>query len=164
MTKRHKTIADGLLGQGVSTNGIGRDSIGCDMDGQQALRLTPQRRAVLEVLQTAHNHPTAAEVYDRVREVAPGIGAATVYRSLGLLVQAGQALELSLGNGTAARYDGNTSRHDHLVCDRCGQAVDIDLPSPVEMMVDELAHSTGFAITGYDLQLRGLCPSCRPGG
>ncbi|WP_250286184.1 MULTISPECIES: Fur family transcriptional regulator [unclassified Frankia] len=134
------------------------------MDGQQDLRLTPQRRAVLEVLRAVHSHPTAAEVYDRVREVAPGIGAATVYRSLGLLVQAGQARELSLGNGTAARYDGNTSRHDHLVCDRCGRAVDIDLPSPVEMIVNELAHSTGFAITGYDLQLRGLCPSCRPGG
>ncbi|SBW26079.1 Fur family transcriptional regulator [Protofrankia symbiont of Coriaria ruscifolia] len=132
------------------------------MDGQQDLRLTPQRRAVLEVLRAAHSHPTAAEVYDRVRQVAPGIGAATVYRSLGLLVQAGHALELSLGNGTAARYDGNTRRHDHLVCDRCGQAVDIDLPSPVEM-VDELARSTGFAITGYDLQFRGLCPSCRTG-
>ncbi|WP_322754648.1 Fur family transcriptional regulator [Frankia sp. Cas3] len=133
------------------------------MNSQQDLRLTPQRRAVLEVLRAAHDHPTAAEVYDRVRVVAPGIGAATVYRALGLLVRAGFALELSLGNGAAARYDANVGRHDHAVCDRCGRAVDIDLPVPVEM-VAALSRHTGFAITGYDLQFRGLCPSCQTAG
>ncbi len=138
-------------------------NIGCVMAGQQDLRLTPQRRAVLEVLRTAHDHPTAAEVYARVRAVAPGIGAATVYRALGLLVRAGYALELSLGNGVAARYDANVARHDHAVCDRCGRAADIDLPVPAEL-VNALSRRTGFAITGYDLQFRGLCPACQTNG
>ena len=60
------------------------------------MRITPQRRAVLEVLHAAHDHPTAADVFERVRRVHPGIGAATVYRTLGLLVDSGEALELNL--------------------------------------------------------------------
>lgn len=128
-----------------------------------APRLTPQRRAVLDVLRSSRDHPTAAEVYDRVRALAPGIGAATVYRTLSMLVTTGRALELNLGDGVAARYDANTSRHDHLVCEECGRAVDIDLPVP-SALVAELNRMTDFQITGYDLQFRGLCPRCRTTG
>lgn len=124
----------------------------------QDLRLTPQRRAVLEVLAAATDHPTAAEVFERVRERVPGIGPATVYRTLALLVESGQALELSLGEG-AARYDGNVARHDHLVCDGCGRALDVQVPLPA-VAVRELSAATGFQITGYDLQFRGRCPDC----
>ncbi|ONH61250.1 transcriptional repressor [Frankia sp. CcI49] len=130
------------------------------MPERTELRLTPQRGAVLEVLKAADDHPTAAEVYERVRVAAPGIGSATVYRALALLVATGHALELSLGDGTAARYDANTSRHDHAVCERCGRAADIDHPVP-DGMVAEIARRSGFTITGYDLQFRGLCPDCQ---
>ena len=122
-------------------------------------RMTPQRRAVLDVLMTSHDHPTATEVYDRVRDVHPGIGAATVYRTLALLVDSGHALELSLGDGSSARYDGNVARHDHVVCDSCGRAVDVETPLPPRA-VTTLSRDTGFAITGYDLQFRGRCPDC----
>lgn len=126
---------------------------------QTAPRMTPQRRAVLDVLGAAHDHPTAADVYDRVRLVHPGIGAATVYRTLALLVESGQALELSLGDGGSARYDGNVARHDHLVCDACGRAVDVETPLPPQA-VTNLSRRTGFRIAGYDLQFRGRCPDC----
>ena len=124
------------------------------------LRLTPQRRAVLDVLRAAKDHPTAAEVFERVRDRSPGIGPATVYRALGRLVESGQALELALGDG-AARYDANIERHDHVVCDVCHRAVDIDAPVPGEL-VGRLADETGFAIRSYDLQFRGTCPDCSP--
>ena len=126
----------------------------------EELRLTPQRRAVLDVLESAHDHPTAAEVYARVQGIHPGIGAATVYRTLGLLVEHGKALELGLTDG-AARYDANTGRHDHLICESCGKAVDVDAPIP-QRLSDTLANATGFTITGYDLRFRGRCPSCSP--
>jgi Fur family ferric uptake transcriptional regulator/Fur family peroxide stress response transcriptional regulator len=115
---------------------------------------------VLEVLRAANDHPTASEVYERVRAVSPGIGSATVYRALALLVASGRALELNLGNGTASRYDANTNRHDHVVCASCGRAVDVDLPIPPGML-EEISLISGFSITSYDLQLRGICPSCR---
>ncbi|MDX6287943.1 MAG: Fur family transcriptional regulator, peroxide stress response regulator [Frankiales bacterium] len=127
------------------------------------LRLTPQRRAVLEVLRGCTDHPTAAEVIDRVRHQHPGIGAATVYRSLGLLVESGQALELSLGDGASARYDGNTTHHDHVVCDTCGRAVDVPrlTASPITTAARGIAHDTGFDVTGYDLRFHGLCADCQ---
>jgi Fur family ferric uptake transcriptional regulator/Fur family peroxide stress response transcriptional regulator len=125
--------------------------------------MTPQRQAVLDVLLGSHDHPTATEVYDRVRRTQPGIGAATVYRSLALLVESGQAVELSLGDGSSARYDGNTARHDHVVCDGCGRAVDVETPLPPRT-VPTLSRDTGFAITGYDLQFRGRCPDCAAAG
>lgn len=126
-------------------------------------RLTPQRRAVLGVLTASHDHPSAAEVLARVRRVAPGIGAATVYRSLAHLVASGQAVELSFERG-AARYDANTRRHDHLVCDGCGRVRDIEVPADEldsELgRIAQLAAETGFTITAYDLRFRGRCATC----
>jgi Fur family ferric uptake transcriptional regulator/Fur family peroxide stress response transcriptional regulator len=123
-------------------------------------RMTPQRRAVLDVLRAATDHPTAAEIYDRVRAVEPGVGAATVYRSLGMLVQTGQASEVSLGEGASARYDARTDVHDHVVCSACGRAVDVPTTRPD---LEWVARVTGFEITGYDTQFHGRCPACRKG-
>lgn len=123
------------------------------------VRLTPQRRAVLDVLRASTDHPTAQDVLDRVRRRAPGIGAATVYRALNLLVAGGQASELDLGNA-AARYDANTARHDHVVCLRCGAASDVDAPLP-RRLAREVAEMSGFAVTGHDLTFTGLCPTCQ---
>ena len=123
-------------------------------------RLTRQRKAVLEVLQASHDHPTAYDVFERVRQISPGIGPATIYRSLSLLVESGQALELSLGDGSSARYDANTARHDHLVCERCHRAVDIQTPVS-RATLSGVESTSGFVVTGYDLQFRGLCPDCQ---
>jgi Fur family ferric uptake transcriptional regulator/Fur family peroxide stress response transcriptional regulator len=124
------------------------------------IRLTPQRQAVLDVLAEAHDHPTATQVFERVRSQQPGIGAATVYRALGVLVADGQARMLTLGEGAAARYDAKVSRHDHVVCTACGAAMDVDAPLPDEV-VAELAARTGYDLREYDLQFRGRCPSCQ---
>ncbi|HEX3707863.1 MAG TPA: transcriptional repressor [Mycobacteriales bacterium] len=123
------------------------------------LRVTPQRQAVLDVLIAAHDHPTAAQVFDRVRGQQPGIGAATVYRTLSLLVAAGQARVLSLGEGASARYDANVSRHDHVLCVDCGAAMDVEAPLPVGALAD-MSSRTGYDLTEYDVQFRGRCPSC----
>lgn len=120
-------------------------------------RLTRQRRAVLDALRSSPDHPTAAELFARVRQRSPGIGAATVYRTLGLFVDSGLAFELSFGDGSAARYDGNTTRHDHLVCTRCARVLDVVQPEPDLSGVAR----TGFTITGYDLRIHGVCPDCQ---
>lgn len=123
------------------------------------LRLTPQRRAVLDVLRDATDHPTAQEVFERVRPHSPGIGFATVYRTLNLLVASGHALELDLGE-SSARYDANTAPHDHLVCDGCGRAVDL-APLLPRGLLDRVAADSGFAVAGYALRFHGRCPACR---
>jgi Fur family ferric uptake transcriptional regulator/Fur family peroxide stress response transcriptional regulator len=114
------------------------------------------------VLHESPDHPTAIEVYERVRARASGIGAATVYRTLAMLVATGQARELNFDNG-AARYDATTDRHDHLVCLGCGSATDISFPIPPAVLA-EIASNSGYALAGYDLQFRGFCPDCQAAG
>lgn len=141
-------------------SGTPRAVVAVGADPTAAARLTPQRSAVLGVLRHSQDHPTAAEVFDRVRVAAAGIGAATVYRSLAHLVGSGLAVELSLGDGSAARYDANTARHDHVVCAGCGRADDVDVPLPDEALAG-VAADTGWQLSGYGLQFHGLCPRCQ---
>jgi Fe2+ or Zn2+ uptake regulation protein len=122
------------------------------------MRLTPRRQAVLDVLRSATDHPTAADVYERVRAQLPGVGPATIYRALGRLVSEGHARELDLGS-PSARYESNLRRHDHVVCRRCGRAVDIDVPLGAGVAAG-VADRTGFTVTEYELSFRGICPDC----
>jgi Fur family transcriptional regulator, peroxide stress response regulator len=122
-------------------------------------RLTPQRLAVFEVVRDSHDHPTAREIFTRVRALRPGIGFATVYRALSLLVAHGQVLELTLGEATSTRYDGNTRQHQHVLCTSCGKAADVNVDLPPTATSDAQAAS-GFAVTSYDVQFLGLCRDC----
>jgi Fur family ferric uptake transcriptional regulator/Fur family peroxide stress response transcriptional regulator len=124
----------------------------------ELLALTPQRRAVLDVVAAADDHPTAAEVLDRVRELVPGVGPATVYRTLALLVDSGQVAEVRMGHG-AARYDRTTGHHDHLVCDDCGGVEDVRAPLQRGALA-AVAAASSFAVSGYDLRIHGRCRSC----
>jgi len=123
-----------------------------------ALRLTPQRRAVLDVLSSS-DHPTAAEVLERVQQRVPGVGAATVYRTLALLVESGQAAMLRVYEGDAARYDRTVQRHDHLVCTECRRVADAQVPLD-EAQLNQLAGQTSFVMTGYEVHVHGRCAQC----
>lgn len=126
-----------------------------------ALRLTPQRRAVLDVLSSS-DHPTAAEVLERVQQQVPGVGAATVYRTLALLVEAGQAAMLRVHEEDAARYDRTVQRHDHLVCTVCGRVTDAQVPLD-ENQLKQLAGQSSFVMTGYEVHVHGRCAQCAAG-
>lgn len=122
-------------------------------------RETPQRRAVLDALCAVDDHPNAAEIYERVRARMPGVGAATVYRTLGLLVETGRARELVFEGEVAARYDANIAEHHHLVCTGCNRMLDVT-PHLPRTILRELSTNTGYEISGYDLRFQGLCPTC----
>jgi Fur family transcriptional regulator, peroxide stress response regulator len=124
-----------------------------------ALRLTPQRRAVLDVVTESGDHPTAAQILDRVRRRVEGVGPATVYRTLALLVETGQVAELRLVEGQALRYDHTVHRHDHLVCTGCGLVEDTHVQLDAGALA-ELTRKTSFTVAGYDVQLHGSCARC----
>lgn len=122
---------------------------------------TEQRAAVFRFLRATRSHPTADEVFLRVREEVPGISLATVYKGLETLVGCGLAAKLTYGDGSA-RYDGRTDEHHHIRCVECGCVV--DLPGRVDPgEVDRLQSAAqGFTVTGYRLELTGYCPTCPP--
>ena len=94
-------------------------------------KLTRQRDAVLQVIRSREDHPTANEIFQAARLQLPTISYATVYNSLRFLKEAGLVHEIKFGDG-ASRYDRETERHDHAICNCCGKLVDFDLPEAAE--------------------------------
>src|SRR6476659_3972226 len=104
---------------------------------EQGYRITPQRLAVVGALVDARNHPSAEDLFERVRETCPTTSLATVYTTLDTLKQIGEVLELEFRDGSN-RYDGvRPQSHPHVVCTRCGKIEDLepgaleDLPARV---------------------------------
>ncbi|PWI57825.1 Fur family transcriptional regulator [Sulfoacidibacillus thermotolerans] len=122
------------------------------------LRATPQRIAVLNVLKMlGQAHPTAEEIYVALKQEFPAISFATVYNTLKSFLDAGLLHELRFGD-KASRYDLNTQAHHHLLCEVCGDLIDIYLP---EVDVAQVLREHEFAMSGYHVEIRGVCKTCR---
>ena len=122
------------------------------------MRLTNQRRIIMEQLQSVTSHPTADEIYGMVREKMPRISLGTVYRNLEVLSSLGLVRKLENAAGQK-RFDGDMSPHHHIRCDVCGRVGDIfDAP---DISGVEAGVTTDFEITGVSLEFSGVCPSCR---
>src|SRR6476619_5429631 len=122
-------------------------------------KLTRQREAVLGVIREREDHPTANDIFEAARQRLPGISYATVYNSLRFLKEAGLVHEIKFGD-SASRYDRETDRHDHAICNSCGKLVDFDLPQTAELM-QAAARKSRFKPESVHLTLRGLCADCR---
>jgi Fur family ferric uptake transcriptional regulator len=122
------------------------------------MRLTNQRRIIMEQLQSVTSHPTADEIYGMVREKMPRISLGTVYRNLEVLSTLGLVRKLENAAGQK-RFDGDMSPHHHIRCDVCGRVGDIfDAP---DISGIEAGVTTDFEITGVSLEFSGICPGCR---
>lgn len=122
-------------------------------------RYTEQRAAVYRFLCSTTSHPDADEVFQEVRGEVPGISLATVYKSLETLVSCGLAAKLTYSDGSA-RFDGRTDPHHHVRCLGCGQVRDLPGQLPDETADSLTRGLDGFQITGYRLELIGLCSRC----
>lgn len=110
---------------------------------------------ILEIISSSQSHMTAEQIFFALKQQCPSVVLATVYNNLNTLYAQEKIRKISVA-GYPDRYDKNT-RHDHLVCRRCGALLDIHLSD----LTQELERQTGFAIEGYDLKIRCLCPQCR---
>ncbi|GEB77131.1 ferric iron uptake transcriptional regulator [Sporolactobacillus inulinus] len=129
----------------------------------QKYKLTPQREATVRVLlENEQDHLSAEDVYLLVKEKAPEIGLATVYRTLELLTELKIVDKINFGDGVA-RYDlrreGASHFHHHLVCVECGSVDEIqeDLLSEVEKVVERKWH---FKVKDHRLTFHGICHRC----
>lgn len=122
------------------------------------MRMTKQRRLILDVLRSQNTHPTADVIYEMVRKKMPKISLGTVYRNLEILTAIGeiQTLELS---GSQKRYDGIPNKHYHIRCLHCDRVDDAPI-APLQRLEDELYESTVYTIMGHRLEFVGLCPEC----
>jgi Fe2+ or Zn2+ uptake regulation protein len=129
-----------------------------EADQTDKLRMTRQRRVILEELRRYNNHPTADMLYERVRQRLPRVSLGTVYRNLEILTALGeiQTLEMS---GSQKRFDGVAQKHYHIRCIHCGSMDDAPI-APLNRLEDQLYGATVYTIVGHRLEFMGLCPEC----
>jgi Fur family ferric uptake transcriptional regulator len=120
--------------------------------------MTLQRKKIMEIVREGNTHPSADEVYTRVRSFLPRISLGTVYRNLEVLSEMGKIQKLEL-SGSLKRFDWNPKKHYHIRCVRCDRVDDTPL-APLNQLEDELYEATVFQIIGHNLEFTGLCPEC----
>ena len=121
-------------------------------------RMTMQRKKIMEIVTEGNTHPSADEVYQRVRSFLPRISLGTVYRNLEILSEMGKIQKLEL-SGSLKRFDWDLKKHYHIRCLRCDRIDNAPL-APLNQLEDELYEATVFQIIGHNLEFIGLCPKC----
>ena len=124
----------------------------------QGFRLTPQRLAILRLLEEAQDHLTPGQVYQKVRGQLPGMTEATVYRTLNFLAEQGLVLVAHIGHGQLV-YEIAGHNHHHLICRDCGHMQDID-HSELLVFFERMKDRTGFHIDTVHATFFGHCPKC----
>jgi Fur family peroxide stress response transcriptional regulator len=126
---------------------------------ERDFRLTPQRMELVRLIARSEGHPSAAQLYKKIKQKFPTMSHATVYKTLAILKEMDQVLEIDLRDDS--HYDGNRPQpHPHLICSRCNKIIDGEIeidPSTIR----KLEQNTGYAIIRSQITLYGLCPDCK---
>jgi Fur family ferric uptake transcriptional regulator len=129
------------------------------METAPKMRMTMQRKVILDELNKLKTHPTAGELCQIVREKLPRISLGTVYRNLEILSRQGVIQKLDVG-GNEMRFDGTVDNHYHLRCLRCGKVDDVEM-EPFGHLEDGLKGETSFKVLSHRLEFVGICMRCQ---
>lgn len=129
-------------------------------------RLTPQRLAIVAALANSSSHPTAEQIHKMILKDFPTTSLATVYKTITMLKDQGEIIELSFGD-MGSRFDArDAAPHPHIICTHCGQVFDLDVGEAFDTVDFEavskvMAEKTGFRIESYRLDFYGVCSKCQ---
>ncbi|MEW6386738.1 MAG: transcriptional repressor [Thermodesulfobacteriota bacterium] len=126
---------------------------------QRAISVTPQRLAVLAVLESRRDHPSAEQIFQEVKRQLPAISFNTIYKTLETLCQKGLVTKVNPLH-EVARYDGQIHNHAHLICRQCHVIVDLEWTTD-EFSLPPVALPPGFRAESQNLTIWGLCPQCQ---
>ena len=123
-------------------------------------RITPQRLAVLRILAASEDHPSAEQIFEKVRAEFPTTSLGTIYKTIVLLKGLNEVLELGFPDGRN-RYDGiKPFPHPHVICTKCGKIMDPELMG-LDELEEEVSKKTGFIIQNHRLDFFGVCKECQ---
>jgi Fe2+ or Zn2+ uptake regulation protein len=120
------------------------------------LRMTEQRRQVYDALMARRDHPTATEVFLRVKERMPSISLATVYNCLETLTECGLVRHVHRDR-ESSRYCPNLEEHGHFFCEECGAIFDVPIR---KHKCDGYELPANAVVTRREVSFRGICPDC----
>ena len=123
------------------------------------IRLTTQRKIILEELTKLKTNPTVPDLYEMVRKRVPRISLATLYRNLDLLADNGMIQKIEVG-GTPKRFEAITKPHYHIRCSCCGKVEDMDVPV-TDDLIKAAAKNCLYQMQGHRVEFTGVCPDCQ---
>lgn len=128
---------------------------------EKNLKITGQRKLILDAFLDNESHISAEELYDRIKRFNPTIGLATIYRTMKLFAECGLASEVHFSNGVT-RYEHRFGHehHDHLICLNCGKYIEVVDPA-IEELQNRLAQQNEFQVLRHRMELYGICRDCR---
>ena len=127
---------------------------------QHGLKATRQRDRIVDVFLRSQGHMSIDDLLEKVRRADPRISAATVYRTVKLLEEAGVADKRHF-EGRSTRYEPSSAdHHDHLICTQCGRIDEFE-NDRIETLQDQVAASFGYEIVSHRHEIYGVCPDCR---
>ena len=126
---------------------------------ERKFRLTPQRIALVRLIAASKTHPNASQLHATVKRRFPTISHATVYKTLALLKDLNQVLEIDLRGDS--HYDGNRPQpHPHLICLKCHAIIDAEVSLDPKLL-RKMEQASGYQILRPQISLYGLCRDCR---
>jgi Fe2+ or Zn2+ uptake regulation protein len=124
---------------------------------QKQFRNTKQLEVIWHAIKDDKSHPTADQIYHRVRRELPNISLGTVYRNLQKLVAREKLQVLMLGR--SQHFDPLVGRHQHFICEACDRVFDVFVETPREIKPAKLPEE-GFKVTSHHLAFYGTCKNC----
>jgi Fur family ferric uptake transcriptional regulator len=122
-------------------------------------RFTDQQRELVEHVFARHSHFDADQLIANLKAAGKTVSRATVYRTLGKLVDAGLLRRIEIGHRTVYDHDYGYPFHDHLVCEQCGAMIEFQHPK-LDEVLREVAAENQFQAEGRTLVVRGVCAEC----
>ena len=124
-----------------------------------SLKITPQRLEIMKYLDKHRTHPTADEIYTKLKQNNPSLSKTTVYNALETLKNHKIIHSVTI-TGIESRYDYNDCMHHHFLCTTCGDIIDIDIKCPnIEKIIND-----GYYIEEVHGYFKGICKKCRQKG
>ena len=131
---------------------------------RKGLKSTKQRDLIVREFFKKHQHLTVEDLWVQVRAIDSKVGAATVYRTLKLLTEAGLALKREFGGGQARFEHVTDHHHDHLICVGCGEIIEFE-NDRIESLQERVCKKHKFKLVNHKMELYGYCKGCvRKGG
>lgn len=117
------------------------------------MRINKHREAILAAVCTMRTHPTAEEIYGKLKKDIPRLSLGTVYRNLNAFAVNGDIRRVCVP-GESDRFDFRLDRHEHLLCGKCRRVFDIGAEIDVKLGKNDAE------VDGYTLILHGTCANC----
>ena len=127
---------------------------------QRGYCMTPQRLALMRVLAATEGHPNAASLFASVKVQYPTNSLATVYKTIDLLKDLSEVIEINLHD--VSHYDGSKPySHPHIICTNCRKIIDGDMEESISKLVREVEQNMKFKVQRHQINFYGLCSECQ---